>query len=46
LGYISQLFEEDLQRRFGEKKEKPVKISYDLLPNGKVENFSVQEIDE
>lgn len=45
-GYNCNLFETDLQKRFEQKKEKPVKISYDLLPNGRVENFEVQEVDE
>lgn len=44
LGYISRLFEEDLQAKFSKKEEKPVRITYDLLPNGKVENFTVEEI--
>ena len=35
-GYMSNLLEEDLKSKFTNKKEKPVKISYDLLPSGKV----------
>ena len=46
MGYLVSMFEEDLQKRFGEKKEKSVRISYDLLPSGKVEHFMVQEIDQ
>lgn len=34
--YISSLFEADLEKRLGNKKEKPIRISYDLLPSGKV----------
>jgi transcriptional regulator with XRE-family HTH domain len=45
IGYISTLFEEDLKNRLTPKEEKPVRITYDLLPNGKVENFTVQPID-
>ena len=40
------LFEEDLQKKFAQKKEKPVRITYDLLPSGKVENFAVEEVNE
>ena len=47
LGYIVDLFEEDLKARFAakeEKEQKPVRITYDLLPSGKVENFTVEEV--
>lgn len=40
------LFEEDLKNKFAPKEEKPVRITYDLLPSGKVENFAVEEINE
>ena len=40
-GYLVPLFEEDLKNKYTKKKEKPVRITYDLLPSGKVENFSV-----
>jgi hypothetical protein len=36
LGFIASLLESDLNNRFGHKEEKPIRISYDLLPNGKV----------
>jgi NTP pyrophosphatase (non-canonical NTP hydrolase) len=45
LGYIATLLEEDLKTKYGEKVEKSVRISYDLLPSGKVENFTVEEVD-
>ncbi len=44
LGYMSNLLEEDLLGKFGKKEEKPVRITYDLLPSGKVENFTVEEV--
>ena len=43
---MPSLLETDLNNRFGQKKEKPIRISYDLLPSGKVENFEVTEVDE
>ena len=43
--YIGSMLEEDLRKRFDRVEEKPVRISYDLLPNGKVENFTVEEVD-
>lgn len=46
LGYIVSLFEEDLKNKFAPKEEKPVRISYNLLPNGTVENFMVEEVKE
>ena len=46
LGYMINLFEQDLQNKHAQKKEKPVRITYDLLPSGKVENFAVEEINE
>jgi hypothetical protein len=46
LGYMVSLFEEDLKNKFVPKEEKPVRITYDLLPSGKVENFAVEEINE
>lgn len=45
LGYLVPLFEEDLRKKYEKKKERPVKITYDLLPSGKVENFAVEEVD-
>lgn len=44
LGYIPRLLEDDLKARFGKKEEKPVRITYDLLPNGQVENFTVTPV--
>jgi hypothetical protein len=43
---MPNLLETDLSNRFGQKKEKPIRISYNLLPSGKVDNFEVMEIDE
>ena len=43
---MPSLLETDLNNRFGQKKENPIRISYDLLPSGKVENFEVTEVDE
>jgi uncharacterized protein YktA (UPF0223 family) len=42
LGYNSKIMETDLNLKFGDKKDKPIKITYDLLPNGKIENFEAQ----
>lgn len=41
LSYIGALLEDDLKAKYSKRQEKPVKITYDLLPNGKVENFTV-----
>jgi aminoglycoside phosphotransferase family enzyme len=46
LGFMPSLLDADLASRFGQKKEKSIRISYDLLPSGRVENFEVQEVDE
>lgn len=46
LSFIPSLCNTDLANRFGPKKEKVFRVSYDLLPSGRVENFEVQEIDE
>ena len=43
-GYRSSMLEADLKAKFGQTEEKPVRITYDLLPSGKIENFSVEEV--
>lgn len=42
LAFMPSLLEADLHSRFGQKKDNAIRISYDLLPSGRVENFEVQ----
>jgi hypothetical protein len=42
-GFIDSLLEEDLKNKFAKKPEsKDVQITYDLLPDGSVQNFTVK----
>lgn len=42
-GFIDSLLEEDLKNKFTKKPEsKDVQITYDLLPDGSVQNFTVK----
>jgi len=42
-GFIDSLLEEDLKTKFARKPEsKDVQITYDLLPDGTIQNFTVK----
>lgn len=42
-GFIDSLLEEDLKNKFSKKTEsKDVQITYDLLPDGTIHNFTVR----
>jgi hypothetical protein len=42
-GFIDSLLEEDLKVKFARKPEsKDVQITYDLLPDGTIQNFTVK----
>ena len=42
-GFIDNLLEDDLKNRYAKKNDpKDVQITYDLLPDGTVQNFTVK----
>jgi len=46
-GYMDSLLEEDLKNKFAKKSEsKDVQITYDLLPDGTIQNFTVKPCTE
>jgi hypothetical protein len=45
LGFIDNLLEEDLKNKFSKKGvSKDVQITYDLLPDGTIQHFTVKEV--
>lgn len=45
LGFIDNLLEEDLKNKFSKKgASKDVQITYDLLPDGTIQHFTVKEV--